>query len=64
MLSRFLGCDVFTRFRDLITSVLSEIGLGRPWSLRKSPQALQSTDPDSSRRHNGVVDVPQFWQTG
>ena len=64
VLSRFFGCAVFTRLRDLITSVLSDMGLGRPWSLRKSPQALQSTEPDSSRRHNGVVEVPQFKQTG
>lgn len=25
---------------------------------------MQSTEPDSSRRHSGVVDVSQFWQTG
>lgn len=58
------GRIVFTRFRLLITSVLRDIGRGRPCSFRKSPHALQSTEPNSSRRHNGVVDVPQFWQTG
>ena len=52
--------EAFTRFLLLITSVLREMGRGRPWSLRKRPQALQSTDPDSSRRHSGVVEVPQF----
>ncbi len=55
---------VFTRFRLLITSVLSEMGRGRPWSLRKRPQALQRTAPVSSRRHSGVVCVVQFWQVG
>jgi hypothetical protein len=25
---------------------------------------LQRTEPDSSLRHKGVVEVPQFWQTG
>ena len=61
----FCGWPEFlTRFRLLITSVLSDIGRGRPWSFRNSPQALQSTDPASSRRHSGVVEVVQFWQTG
>lgn len=55
---------VFTRFRLLITSVLSDMGRGRPWSLRKRPQALQRTAPVSSRRHSGVVCVVQFWQVG
>jgi hypothetical protein len=32
--------------------------------LRKRPQALQRTEPSSSLRHKGVVEVPQFWQTG
>lgn len=58
------GRIVFTRFRLLITSVLRDIGRGRPCSFKKSPHALQRTEPNSSRRHNGVVDVPQFWQTG
>lgn len=58
------GRIVFTRLRLLITSVLSEMGRGRPCSLRKRPQALQRTWPDSSRRHSGVVEVPQFWQVG
>ncbi len=58
------GLMVFTRFRLLITSVLSEMGRGRPWSLRKRPQALQRTAPVSSRRHSGVVWVVQFWQVG
>ncbi len=40
------------------------MGRGRPWSLRNRPQALHSTEPDSSRRHSGVVEVWQFWQTG
>lgn len=57
------GVDL-TRFRLLITSVLRLIGRGRPWSLRNRPQALHSTDPISSLRHNGVVEVWQFWQTG
>lgn len=56
--------EVLTRLRDLITSVLREMGRGRPWSLRKRPQALQRTEPDSSRRQRGVVEVVQFWQTG
>ena len=55
---------VLTRLRLLITSVLREIGRGRPCSLRNRPQALQSTEPNSSRRHNGVVEVLQFWQVG
>jgi hypothetical protein len=46
-----------TRFRLLITSVLRLIGLGRPCSFRNKPQALQRTEPASSLRHNGVVDV-------
>lgn len=52
--------EVLTRFRLLITSVLRLIGRGRPWSLRKRPQALHSTDPDSSLLQRGVVEVPQF----
>jgi hypothetical protein len=32
--------------------------------LRKSPQALQRTDPASSRRHKGVVEVWQLWHIG
>lgn len=55
---------VLTRLRLLITSVLSDIGRGRLCNLRNSPHALHSTDPWSSRRHNGVVDVLQFWQVG
>ena len=51
---------ILTRLRLLITSVLSEMGRGRPWSLRNRPQALQRTAPVSSRLHSGVVDVPQF----
>lgn len=58
------GRIVFTRFRLLMTSVFSEMGRGRPCSLRKRPQALQRQAPVSSRRHSGVVDVPQFWQVG
>ncbi len=53
------GVDL-TRLRLLITSVFRLIGRGRPWSLRKRPQALHSTDPTSSLRHNGVVEVWQF----
>jgi len=53
-----------TRLRDLMTSVLREMGRGRPCSLRKRPQALQRTEPFSSRRQRGVVEVEQFWQTG
>ena len=55
---------VLTRLRLLMTSVLSEMGRGRPCSFRKRPQALQRTAPVSSRRHSGVVLVEQFWQTG
>jgi hypothetical protein len=56
--------ELLTRFRLLITSVFKEIGRGRPCNLRKRPHALQSTEPISSRRHNGVVEVVQFWQVG
>lgn len=56
--------ELFTRLRLLITSVLRLIGRARPCSLRKRPQALQRTDPISSRRHSGVVEVEQFWQVG
>lgn len=55
---------VLTRLRLLMTSVLSEMGRGRPCSFRKSPQALHRTDPASSRLHKGVVLVEQFWHTG
>lgn len=55
---------VLTRLRLLMTSVLRLMGRGRPCSFKNSPQALQSTEPDSSRRHSGVVLVVQFWQTG
>lgn len=55
---------VFTRLRLFMTSVFKLIGRGRPCSLRNKPQALQSTEPTSSLRHSGVVEVPQFWQTG
>ena len=58
------GRTVLTRLRLLITSVLREIGLGRPCSFRNKPQALQRTAPNSSRRQSGVVDVPQFWHVG
>jgi hypothetical protein len=58
------GRIVLTRLRLLITSVLSEIGRGLPCSLRNKPQALHRTEPNSSRRHNGVVEVLQFWQVG
>jgi hypothetical protein len=58
------GPPVLTRLRLLMTSVLREMGRGRPCSFRKRPQALQRTEPDSSRRHKGVVLVEQFWQTG
>ena len=51
---------VFTRWRLLITSVLRLIGLGVPWSFKKSPQALHRTEPISSLRHSGVVEVAQF----
>lgn len=61
---RFGPCPVFTRLRLLITSVFKLIGRGRPCSFRNRPQALQSTEPFSSLRHKGVVDVPQFWQIG
>jgi hypothetical protein len=58
------GPPVFTRLRLLMTSVLSEMGRGRPCSFKKRPQALQRTEPFSSRRQSGVVLVEQFWQTG
>jgi hypothetical protein len=58
------GPPALTRLRLLMTSVLSEIGRGRPCSFKNSPQALHSTAPDSSRRQSGVVLVVQFWQTG
>lgn len=58
------GRIVLTRLRLLITSVFSEMGRGRPCNLRKSPHALHRTEPNSSRRQSGVVDVVQFWQTG
>jgi hypothetical protein len=58
------GPPVLTRLRLLMTSVFSEMGRGRPCSLRNRPQALHSTAPDSSRRQSGVVLVVQFWQTG
>lgn len=53
-----------TLFRLLITSVLSDIGRGRLCSLRNRPQALQRTDPNSSRLQRGVVEVLQLWQVG
>lgn len=60
----FLGpVAVLTRLRLLMTSVLRLIGRGRPCNLRNRPQALHRTEPISSRRHSGVVLVPQFWQT-
>lgn len=51
---------VFTRWRLFITSVLRLIGLGVPWSFKKRPQALHRTEPISSLRHSGVVEVAQF----
>jgi hypothetical protein len=47
-----------------MTSVFIEIGRGRPFNFRKRPQALHSTEPNSSRRQRGVRDVPQFWHVG
>lgn len=66
LLTFFFGpCpELLTRFRLLITSVLRLIGRDLPCSFRNSPQALQSTEPISSRRHRGVVEVVQFWHTG
>jgi len=58
------GPAVLMRLRLLMTSVLREMGRGRPCSLRKRPQALHRTAPVSSRRQSGVVLVVQFWQTG
>lgn len=44
------------RFRDLMTSVLSEMGRGRPFILKKRAQALQRMWVLScERRHSGVV---------
>lgn len=51
---------LLTRFRLLMTSVLRLIGRGLPCSLRNRPHALQSTEPSSSLRQSGVVDVVQF----
>ena len=56
--------ELLTRLRLLITSVFRLIGRGLPWSFRKRPQALQRTEPISSRRQSGVVEVVQFWQVG
>lgn len=56
--SGVLGLDLLlclTLFLDFITSLLSEIGRGRPCNLRNSPQALHRTCPDSSLRQRGVV---------
>lgn len=58
------GPEVFTRLRLFITSVLRLMGRGVPCNLRKSPHALHNTEPLSSRRQRGVVEVVQFWQTG
>ena len=58
------GRIVFTRLRLLMTSVLREMGRGRPCSLRNKPQALHKTAPISSRRHRGVVEVWQFIHVG
>jgi hypothetical protein len=56
--------ELLTRLRLLITSVFRLIGRGLPWSFRNRPQALQRTEPISSRRQRGVVEVVQFWQVG
>ena len=50
------------RFRFLMTSVFKLRGRTTPWSLRKSPQALQSGWPSGFLRHSGVVCVKQFVQ--
>ena len=39
------GRGVLIRLRLLMTSVLSEMGRARSWSLRNRPQALHSTEP-------------------
>lgn len=52
------------RLRDFITSVFKLIGLDRPCSFKKSPQALHKTAPCSLRRHSGVVSVWQFLHIG
>lgn len=54
------GRIVLTRLRLLMTSVFNEMGRARPCSFKKRPQALQRTEPISSRRHKGVVEVPQL----
>lgn len=54
----------FVLLRDLITSVFSDIGRERPWSLRKRPQALHRIWPNSLRRQSGVVLVWQLWHHG
>jgi hypothetical protein len=56
--------ELLTRLRLLITSVFRLIGRGLPCSLRKRPQALHRTEPISSRRQRGVVEVVQFWHVG
>lgn len=58
-----VACDLIL-LRLLIVSVLRDIGRGRPWSLRKRPQALHRTWPVSSRRQRGVVCVLQLRHTG
>jgi hypothetical protein len=55
---------LLTLFRLFIVSVFKLRGRARPWSLRNSPHALHNVAPNSFRRHNGVVEVPQFWQIG
>lgn len=54
----------FTLFLDLMTSLFREMGLGRPWSFKNNPHALQSTCPVSSLLHKGVVCVLQFLHVG
>jgi hypothetical protein len=63
-LAFFLGpwptLELFTRLRLLITSVLRLIGCAQPCSLRKRPQALQSTDPISFIRRE---ELPEHLET-
>lgn len=57
-----LTCGTLTLLRDLMTPLLSVIGLGLPCSLRNRPHALQRFVPSSAFLHSGVVVVSQFIQ--
>jgi hypothetical protein len=48
------------RFRFLMTSVLRLRGRTTPCSFKNNPHALHRGSPSGSRRHRGVVPVPQL----